>query len=321
MNLKTVGIVLIIAAICVGSFVLFKKKKQEGDIIIGILQTASHPALDAAREGFVRTVKDGFGDRVSFIIKNAQGSIVQAHTIAESFHANPDIDAFFAIATPAAQSLGLKEKERPIFLAAVTDPSALNLIHPTTNVTGSSDKIDNAKEVDMLVQLLPQAKTVAILFCSAESNSRIAVDELKKELQRVGLTALEVAFTNDADMPAAITSAVNKADVILTPNDNAVSSAIQFIATTALNHKKPLIVSDNLLVKHGALAARGIDYEKSGEQAGHAALNVLQKGMKPFQLPVEKPLIDTVVINKKTADILNITIPQTLSDRIELVGE
>ena len=76
------------------------------------MQTASHPALDAAREGFMHTMQNKLHSDISFIVQNAEGSIAHAHAIAQRFQSNKKIDGFFAIATPAAQALAAVEKNR-----------------------------------------------------------------------------------------------------------------------------------------------------------------------------------------------------------------
>src|SRR5262249_48627479 len=146
----------------------FKKSNNTAAYTIGILQTASHPALDAVRDGFIEELKQKLGNSVAFVIQNAQGTVASAHTIAQQFHANTQYDAFFDIATPAAQALSAVEKEKPIIIAAVTDPYALGLVHPTSNVCGVTDMIDIKAEIDMLTALIPTAQSVGILYTAGE---------------------------------------------------------------------------------------------------------------------------------------------------------
>ncbi|HSW73520.1 MAG TPA: ABC transporter substrate-binding protein, partial [Candidatus Limnocylindria bacterium] len=296
----------------ISSLIFLKQHTPPTDnhvLTIGILQTASHPALDAAREGFEDTVRTALDGKVEFVVRNAQGSITSAHTIAQSFHANPTIAGIYAIATPAAQAIASVEKEKPIFLAAVTDPHAAGVLQPNGNVCGSTDMVTPDTIVNLVKTLVPQAKTVGLLYNSGEINSKIQVERLTAALRAQGLQPLEVGVTSEADVPAATTSVCQKADVIVLPNDNVMSSSIQLIASLALKYKKPLIASDNLLVKHGALAARGVDYKASGAQAGTYAVDVLQHGKKPSELPLAQPVMGPIMINKKVASELGIVIP------------
>jgi putative tryptophan/tyrosine transport system substrate-binding protein len=318
-------IILIIIAILafVASFIaikFFKRSSTTATHTIGILQTASHPALDASRDGFIEELTSKLGNSVAFVIHNAQGSIAQAHAIAQQFHSNKRYNGFFAIATPAAQAMSALEKERPIFIAAVTDPHALGLIHPTTNVCGVKDMIDVKAEVEMLVQLIPNARQVGLIYTSGETNSITLVKQMRQELEARGLTAVDFAISNESDMQAAVELACRKVDVILTPTDNTVASTISLITAITLKNKKPLIVSDNMLVTFGALASRGVDYKASGKRAAQIAYEVIVNGKKPYELPIEQAKSEQIFINKTTLETLGLTIPAPLEKFVVFVS-
>lgn len=303
-------IIISILALAIGGLVLVKRfKAPSKGITIGILQTASHPALDAAREGFVKTLPHLLQKDVNFVIRNAQGDITTAHSIAQQFHNDKNIEGVFAIATPAVQAITSVETEKPIFIATVTDPHSLGIIHPTTNVCGSSDMINVTELIEAMHTLLPHVKTVAIIYNPAESNAALLTSQMKQELQQRGITPIEAGISSQADMPPAIASALNKADALLAPTDNTIATAISYIATQALKAGKPLIVSDNLLVKQGALMSRGVDYFSNGSDAAHCAAEVLSQHKKPYELPIKTSASSTIVVNKEVATQLAIEIP------------
>lgn len=322
--MKKTALIIGIIIVGIASFIVISRIKKQTPAYaytVGILQTASHPALDAAREGFMEELQHTMGDTIAFVIQNAQGSVAQAHAIAQQFHANKQLTGFFVIATPAAQAMSAVEKERPIFIAAVTDPQALGLLNPTTNVCGTKDMIDIKAEIEMLTQLIPHAKTIGLLYTSGETNSVALVKQMRAELETAGLTVLDFAVSNEADMAAMVELACRKSDVILTPTDNTVASSISLIVSMAHTYKKPLIVSDNMLVTFGALAARGIDYKESGKQAGRIAYKVLREGKKPYELPIEQATSEQIFINKKTVASLGLSIPQILQKHVILVED
>lgn len=321
MNKKLVIIGL--AGACIVGLVFIKKMQTPASsaaYTIGVLQTASHPALNASREGFIEELKSKMGDDVEFVIQNAEGSIANIHTIAQRFHAKKQFNGFFAIATPAAQALSALEKERPIFIAAVSDPKSIGLIHEGTNVCGTQDMIDVKAGVELLTQLIPDAKKVGLLYTSGEANSMILVKKMHQELEARGLTAVDFAMSNEADMQAMVELACRKVDVILAPTDNMVGSAIASIATIALKYKKPLIVSDNMLVQYGPLAARGVDYEFGGKQAARIAYAVLVEGKHPDELPIEHVKSEQIFINQDTLAALGLSIPEALKEQVVLVS-
>jgi len=295
------------------------RTKDKAAYTIGIIQTASHPALDETRKGFVDALQERLGTKVECILYNAQGSIATAHMIAQRMHADTTIDGIYAIATPAVQAITSIEQQKPIFIAAITDPSALGITHHTKNVCGVTDMIDMEKEIEMMLQLVPTIKTVALLYSSAELNSLKQVELLKIELAKQQIQAIEVSVTQESDILPAISLASRKADAIIAPSDNIIASAMELVAALALQHKKPLLTCYNQAVKQGALAARGVDYYQSGQEAGEYAYQVLVQGKKPQDLGIAKPKGGSIYINQKTLKELGLTIPDNLSKEVIII--
>lgn len=316
--ITSITITIITSLIVIG---VFKKTAMAHAYTVGIFQTASHPALDATREGFIEELKNKLGNNVQFIIQNAQGSVAQAHAIAQQFYANKQLNGFFAIATPAAQAMSAVEKEKPIFIAAVTDPHALELIYPTTNVCGTKDMINVKAQIELLRQLVPQAKTVGLIYTAGETNSIALVKQMHQELEARDLTPVDFAISNESDIQMVVEVACRKTDVILAPTDNTVASTITLIASIALKYKKPLLVSDNTLVKFGALAAQGVDYKTSGTQAAQIAYQVLVEGKKPYELPIQQAKSEQIFINEATLNMLGLTIPESLQKQSVLISQ
>lgn len=313
--LAAVGMITIIFI----SLKKFSASKPKTRFTIGILQTASHPALDAARDGFIEELQKLLGDDVSFSVRNGQGSIANIHTIAQQFHHDKNIQSIFAIATPAVQAISTIEKNKPIFIAAVTDPQTLGLIHPITNVCGTNDMIDVSGEITFLTKLLPKAQTVGLLYNNGELNSITLANLMRQTLKEHHLTPIDFAITSESDLPTAAQVAFAKTDVILAPTDNMVASSITLLASLADKNKKPLIVSDNMLIKNGALASKGVDYKESGKQTAQIAYEVLVHNTKPYNLPIQQAKSDKVLVNKKVANLLNVTISESLKQDIVFV--
>jgi len=314
LQLFGIGVACILACVLLFKTVGPTQISEQPGITIGILQTASHPALDAAREGFIAYMKSELGDKVNFIIQNAQADIAQAHMIAKSFHSNKKVKGIFAIATPAAQAIAHVEKEKPIFIAAVTDPAALGLLGPDSNVCGSTDMIEIPKQLELITSLVHQAKRIGIVFCLSEINAVGQAQQMKQALQNKNLIPVELAIANQADMPA-IAQRIKDVDLLWAPTDNVIATMVTFLADKARALQKPFLVSDNLLVKDGALAAAGVDYHVSGQQAAACALEVLKHNKLPSALALAKPEHNTIVINGPVAEQLGIHIPEHIAKK------
>jgi putative ABC transport system substrate-binding protein len=322
MNSKHVIWIGIVGCVLVGAYIfkIRKQSKQEGVLYtIGILQTASHPALDAARQGFIDEIKKEIGDKINFVINNGQGSVSTIHTIAQQFHAKQSIDGIFSIATPATQAMISIEKEKPICVAAVSVTPTVQELLKGNNVFGISDMIDVRAEVEAMKALLPHCNTVGILFCTAEVNSVAMAEIMVKELEKIGLIPQVIGVTSEADIEPALTSTLRKIDVLLMPTDNMVANAIALIADIMRKSEKPFVVSDNMLVKYGALMARGVDYYESGKQAGTLAVQVFMHGKKPHELSIVKAQTKEIYVNKKICDMLDVIIPDSIKKDVVYV--
>ena len=151
-------------------------KKEDGDKVyhIGIIQLVEHQALDAATEGFQKALKEKLGDKVEFDVQNAQGEETNCATIATKF-VNSNVDLIMANATQAVISSATATSDIPIVGTSVTDYVTTGTVKsndaPGGNVTGTSDLAPIDQQVELLQKLVPDAKNVGILYCSAEANS------------------------------------------------------------------------------------------------------------------------------------------------------
>lgn len=309
--------ILIMSCILIG-IKRYKKQTDHTKITIGIIKTASHPALDASLQGFVNTINKNSTKPVEFIIRNGEGSISNIYAIAQAFHADQNITAFFALATPAVQAICALEKERPIFIAAVTYPHSLGILDNATNVCGSTDLIDINKELDSMLTLLPQTSNIAILCNNAEANSVSMAQEMKKELDRKNISTTIIGISTESDIAIGVAKALRTADLLLTPVDNMVANSITLIATMAQKANKPLIVSDNLLVQYGALMACGVDYYQNGVESGLIALQILKKEKKPYEFPIKPTNSNTIVVNAERMAHFGITMPSSWKNVISV---
>lgn len=309
----------LIAALVLG-IIIIKKTVNHSQAIhkwnVAIIQTASHPALNAARNGFITDLQEKLGTDIGFTIRNGEGSINTLYAIAQQFHARQDIDAIYAIGTPAAQAMAAVEKEKPIIIAAVTVSPELGISFDAPNICGVSDMINVRAEAEAMQQLLPNIQTVGIVFSTAETNAVATSKIMVTELERAGYIPTLIGIASESDIEPAVMSALRKVDALLAPTDNTIANTIALISDLARKAEKPLIVSDNMLVKHGPLMARGVDYHQAGIDAAHTALELLINHKKPYELPILGADTQDVFVNMQTADALHVVIPEKLKKYI-----
>jgi putative ABC transport system substrate-binding protein len=311
-------IVLIVALLLVAGAVFLLSRKEErpvdpNTIVIGLLQTASFPALDQVREGFLTEMRALYGDRVRIEVQNAQGSIAQAQAIAVSFQANKNMAAFFAIATPATQALKMEIKDRPIVFAAVTDPQGLGLLSPEGNIAGTTDMADIPRQIYLVRSLLPQTKKVSILYTPGEPNSVHLVKQMQEELGRGGIHVRLVGANSQADVAASAQSAVRDTDLLLIPTDNNVVSAFSLVKQVASQANVP-IVTTWTGESSGALMQFGVDYYHAGVQ-GAKIMEEALADVIPGSIPLMKPT-SQVILNRQEIEKFKVVVPAELSTEV-----
>jgi len=287
---------------------------------IGINQLVQHPALDAATEGFKEALAEA-GVEVSYDEQNANGEQATALTIAQQF-AGKNLDLVLAVATPAAQATAQNITDIPVLFTAVTDPVSAELVDseeaPGGNVTGTSDVAPIEDQLDLLKELVPDARTVGIVYASGEVNSQVQVDLAREAAVSRDLEIKTQTVTTANDIQQAV-EALGDVDAIYVPTDNMVVAGIASLIQVAEQKQIPVIAAEGGTVEGGAVATLGINYKELGRQTGEMALRVLRDGADTATMPVEKATEFTYVINEDAAERLGVTIPQRILDEAETV--
>lgn len=289
---------------------------------IGIGQFAEHGSLDNCREGFLAGLKEeGFieGENLKVLTDNAQADGGIAAQIANDYVAKK-VDLICAIATPMAQSAfgAVKNTNIPVIFTAVTDPVLAELAKedktPTGNITGTSDKLPVQKQLEMIRKILPEAKTIGILYSTSEINSVSAIEEYKGAAEEFGFEIIEGGISTPADIPLAADNLLEKVDCITNLTDNTVVSSLPVILDKAAAKNIPVFGSEVEQVKIGCLAAMGLDYYDLGAQTGRMAAKILKGEAKANEMKFEVIEEAAFYGNNAAAENLGITLPEELVD-------
>jgi len=282
---------------------------------IGIVQLVEHNALDAANRGFVDGLKArGFeeGKNLTIDRQNAQADQSNLQNITQRF-VSDKVNLICAIATPAAQSVANATKDIPVVGTAITDYVSAKLAQsnekPGANITGTSDINPIHEQIDLLMKLYPNAKTIGTIYSSSEINSEIQIKAMTAYAQSKGLTVRAATVSTVNDIPQAAQSLVSDVDVFYEPSDNVIASAMPTLVSVTDPAGKGVICAASTMVAAGGLATYGIDYYKLGVQTGEMAADILEGKRKPSEMKIETARDLMVVINKKNAAKLGLTIP------------
>lgn len=279
---------------------------------IGVLQLVQHSALDAANQGFIKALDDS-GIAYTVDQQNASGDQPTCATIASKL-VNDGDDLILAIATPAAQAVAGATTDIPILLTAVTDPAESALVNdnkaPGVNVSGTSDLTPVKEQIDLLKQILPDAQTVGILYCSAESNSEIQAKMAKEAIEAKGMKAVDYTVSNSNEIQTVVTSMVGNVDAIYAPTDNTIAAGMATVAMVANDNGIPTICGEAGMVEAGGLATYGINYFELGYLTGQQAVKILVDGADITAMPIEYLPADKceLTVNEETAKALGIDV-------------
>ncbi len=288
---------------------------------IGVGQFAEHGSLDNCREGFLQGLaEEGIeeGKNLTVMYENAQADGGTASQIINNF-LSKKADLICAIATPMAQSAysGAKKAGVPVIFTAVTDPVAAALANedgtPVGEITGTSDKLPVEKQLEMIRKILPDAKTIGILYSTSEVNSETAIKEYKAAAASYGFEIVEGPVSATADIPLATDSILEKVDCLNNLTDNTVVSSLPLILDKAGKKNIPVFGSEVEQVKIGCLASIGLDYVDLGKQTGKMAAKVLKGEAKASEINFEVIKEAAFYGNSKVAENLGITLPSELT--------
>ena len=257
---------------------------------VGICQLLPHPALDAATKGFMESLQAELGeDKVVFLEENAGNEINVCTTIITNL-INKKVDLIMANATPALTAAVNGTDTIPVLGTSITEyGTALGIDDFNglvgSNVSGTSDLAPLDQQAQMILDLFPEAKTVAMLYCMGEPNSKYQVKVITEILKDAGITVIDKAFTDSNDVSVVAASAASEADVIYVPTDNTAAGCAQTIG--GVIGKTPLIAGEEGICSGCGVATLTINYYDLGVATGKMAAKILKGEADISEMPIE----------------------------------
>lgn len=308
---KILGVLLTVAAL--GTMLAGCGQETKKVYNVGIVQLTQHAALDAATEGFKQALIDKLGEEnVKFDEQNASGEATVCTTIVNSF-ISKKVDLIMANATPALQAAYNATNTIPILGTSVTEYGvALGIDNFSgivgTNVSGTSDLAPLDEQAAMLTELLPDAKTVGLLYCSAEPNSEYQVKVVEEALKAKGLTCTRFSFSDTNDVSTVTADAAAKCDALYIPTDNTAASCASTIGNIVRDKKVPVIAGEAGICEGCGIATLSISYKDLGYKTGEMAAKILTGEAKVSEMPIEYATA-TKKYNPTICEELGITVP------------
>ena len=275
---------------------------------VAIIKQLDHASLDeianaiAARLDEIAAEK---GVTITYEITSGQGDQSVLKQLSDQAIAD-GVNAIIPIATTAAQvaALSAEDTQTPVVYAAISDPAAAKLTG-IDYVTGTSDALNTAFILDMMLAQNPDVKKVGLLYSLSEPNSATPIADAKAYLDEKGIEYVEqTANTNDEVVAAAAALTAAKVDAIFTPTDNVIMAAELAIYEDLAAAGIPHYTGADSFVRNGAFATCGVNYTDLGKRTADLAYEAITEGMDGME---DYYLMDggIITVNTETAAAMN----------------
>ena len=295
---------------------------------VAIITIVDTPQLVEVKDGIIKGLLDhGYieGKNLKVNFQSAQGNFGTAQQIARQFVGEAP-DVIISITTGASQAVVAATKDLPVIFTTVTDPVSAKLVsnktRPGGNVSGVSDVVPTERQIGLVKQIIPDLKTLGLLYDSAADNSRASAESIKALGPKMGFKVIEAAAMGLNNVPSAAQSLVGRVDAIFVPNDATVYAAFDSVVKVAQDARVPLFSAERRSVQRGSIGTVGFDFGQIGVKTADMVAKVLS-GTKPGDLDViymeNEPGALGLYLNKASAEKMGVTIPRELLDRAAIV--
>ena len=221
------------------------------------------------------------------------------------------VDLMVGVATPVAMAMQSATEENgiPVVFAAVSDPLAAGLVTsleaPGANITGTSDYLDTAAVLNLILALKPECKKVGLLYDIGQDSSATPIAAAKEYLDAKGIAYIERNGTNnDEVLLAAQSLTYDGMDAIFTPSDNTIMTAELAIYEILANAGIPHFTGADSFALNGAFLGYGVDYANLGVETGNMVADILLGGKNPGEVPVMTFDNGTATVNTEICEAL-----------------
>ena len=313
---------LVLIGLSLGLFVACQKAPAPKEVV-AVATLMSHPALDQVAAGMKEELtrrgwKDG--ENITYVEENANQQMSLVPIIANNL-ASREPSVVVAITTPMAQAVK-KVFTGPIVFAAVTDPIGAGLVEdinrPQPGITGTSDAWPYDDQLALIREILPNAKTLGVLYNPGEAASQYGIKEIRKFAPKYGFNLIEASVNSVTETLPVAENLVGRVDALFLSSDNTVIAGSVGAFKASVAARKPMFVGDSGTVAKGGLAAVSVGYKDLGRETGKLVDQVLhgKSGM-----PTVVGRGTEVYVNSKAAEMMGVKLPDSVLKKAAKVYE
>lgn len=288
---------------------------------VGVIQFTENDALDYCREGFIRKLY------INGIIEdeNLDLNIIDVNENMQLFHettkefVKEEVDLIVSIGVPMEKGIFNEPLENDIPVLFVTGDAKDEDMELTGEITGINVKLDIENQISIVSKLLPEVKTLGILYSLGDPEIPLYIEEYKTLADKYNfkLIANEVHMENE--VTNAISELLPQVDCIITPSDAIIENQLSIIIERATEELIPVVCAKNEQVSLGSIGAKGIDYSSVGMQIGETAAEILRGDSVASKIPIETIDDGILSVNNSVASKLGIKIPEDVSEKTGMV--
>jgi putative ABC transport system substrate-binding protein len=287
--------VLACASATVIASIMMAGTVMAADYKIGICNYVDDASLNQIYDNLVSRLSEIEEEKgVTFEIEydncNADASVLEQ--IIADFQGD-EVDLMVGIATPVAMRMqaATEETGTPVVFSAVTDPVGAGLVEsneaPGSNLTGTSDYLDTASVMNLILAANPDTKKVGLLYDLGQDSSTAAIEEAKAFLDDNGIEYVEATGTTTSEVQLAAESLVSEqVDAVFTPTDNTIMTAELSIYETFAEAGIPHYTGADSFALNGAFVGYGVDYANLGVETADMVAEILVDGADPAETAV-----------------------------------
>lgn len=289
------------------------QNQGEADYVIGICNYVDDASLNQIVDNIqTRLAEIGAENGVTFQIEyencNADSNLLTQ--IISNFMAD-DVDLLVGVATPVAMAMqaSTEDTDIPVVFSAVSDPVSVGLVDslesPGSNLTGTSDYLDTAAIMDLILAANPDVQKIGLLYDVGQDSSATPIAAAKAYLDQKGIEYVERTGTTVDEVALAAEALVaDEVDAIFTPTDNTIMKAELTIYEMLAEAGIPHYTGADSFALNGAFLGYGVDYANLGVETADMIAEILLEEKNPSDMPVRTFDNGTATVNTEICEIL-----------------
>ena len=298
------------------------------DYKVGIVQYVDDASLNQITENIEKEL-DAKGEELGVTynyadyFSNAQADSSVLNQISTDLLAD-QVDVIVAIATPVAMVMqsATEDTDIPVIFSAVSDPVGAGLVEsmdaPGGNITGTSDALDTATIMNLMLAANPDLKKVGLLYDTAQDSSQNAIQDAIAFCEENGIEYEEkTGSTTDDVILAAQSLIADGVEAVFTPTDNTIMTAELSIYELFNDAKIPHYTGADSFALNGAFCGYGVDYANLGVATADMVAEVLTGDADVAATPVQTFDNGIATVNTDTCEAIGFdldTIKEAFSD-------